>query len=142
MQSGQSMPHLNTASVFDGRTASTGASRAGSASSMPIQSSTSRCRKPGGHVGGIAGHAVGEHRLRHGLQLAEQVRPRRARLEIVRGRVAGTRRLPQRRRHPRRAHEPGHAAAPERSGTTLRSHGAGSIRRTVDSTVQTPSRYV
>ena len=42
MQSGQSMPHLNTASVFDGRTASTGLDSRRSASSMPIQSNTRR----------------------------------------------------------------------------------------------------
>jgi hypothetical protein len=42
MQSGQSMPHLNTASVLDGRTASTGLESRRSESSMPIQSNTRR----------------------------------------------------------------------------------------------------
>ncbi len=42
MQSGQSMPHLNTASVFDGRTASTGLESRRSESSMPIHSNTRR----------------------------------------------------------------------------------------------------
>ena len=36
------MPHLNTESVFDGRTAGTGLDSRRSASSIPIQSNTRR----------------------------------------------------------------------------------------------------
>src|SRR5438552_10061506 len=55
MQSGQSIPHLNTASVFDGRTASTGLDSRRSASSMPIQSNTRRWRKPAAMSTGLRG---------------------------------------------------------------------------------------
>ncbi len=82
-QSGQSIPHLNTASVFEGRTASTEPESRRNASSIPIHSNTSKWRKPAAISTGLRDESdstVSDA----ACNFAEQVRPRRARLEITR----------------------------------------------------------